>query len=292
MTSSSNQAAGAAGLREAEHIAHTVIKPSVWSPGYLSLLICFSLSVVLVLYYIIYIKAFVTLPADILMWAETNFVGDIIKLRIGAPIYTPPVDSNSMIYTPGAPLLTYAISWLIGKSASIASWRMIQLVFILCAAVIATSCSYRLSNLAFPETQIPFPRTWFAFSFLALFLAATAPNTNKFAHALHTDALALLVCMFSFWAMLFYLKAPSARRILLMAVCPAIGYFVKEFLIGWSAVMFVFLLLENPRQIKRLIFFTAATTFFILVVMGGCYLLWGDNYVFWTFKVMGGAVRR
>jgi len=257
-----------------------------------SLLICFSLSVVLVLYYIIYIKAFVTLPADILMWAETNFVGDIIKLRIGAPIYTPPGDNNSLIYTPGAPLLTYAISWLIGKPASIVAWRVIQLGFIFCAALIATSCARELGAMAFPDVRLPFPRTWFAFSFLALLLAATAPNTNKFAHCLHTDALALLISISSFWTMLYYLKAPSARRVLLMAICPAVGYFVKEFLLAWSAVMFVFLLLENPKQIKRLVFFTAATTIFVLIAMDVCYLLWGDNYVFWTFKVMGGARKK
>src|SRR5262249_1700220 len=159
------------------------------------------LAVVLVLYYFVYIKAFVTLPADILMWAETNFVGDLIKLRVGAPIYTPPGDNNSLIYTPGAPLLTYVISWLVGKPDSIIAWRVIQLGFIFCSALIATSCARKLSDLAFPDIRTPFPRTWSAFSFLALFLAATAPDTNKFAHCLHTDSLALLVSVGGFWTM-------------------------------------------------------------------------------------------
>ena len=278
-----------AGEREIYGADPGAIEFSAGSPGFLALLICSALAVVLVLYYLIYIKVFVTMPADILMWAETNFVGDLIKLRTGSPIYTAPGDNNSLIYTPGAPILTYAISWIIGKSTSIAAWRSIQLGYIFCAALVATMCVRRLSDLAAPDIRIPFSRTWSAFCFLALFLAATAPNINKFAHCLHTDALALLVSICSFWTMIFYLKAPSVKRLLLMAICPAIGYFVKEFLIAWSAVMFIFLFLDNPGNVKRLILFTSAATLFILAVAGGCYLMWGDNYLFWTFKVMGGA---
>jgi hypothetical protein len=87
------------------------------------LLLCLGLAVVLVSYYIKFIQPFVFLPADILMWAETNFVGDIIKLRVGAPIYTAPSDSNAFIYTPAAPILTYLISWLLGEPTSIVAWR-------------------------------------------------------------------------------------------------------------------------------------------------------------------------
>src|SRR5262245_22660548 len=88
-------------LHEVRH-KQTISAPSICSLGYFSLAFCLAISVVLVLYYLKSIKPYVFLPADILMWAETNFVGDIIKLRIGVPIYTPPGDSNSLIYTPGA----------------------------------------------------------------------------------------------------------------------------------------------------------------------------------------------
>src|SRR5262245_44606166 len=99
---------GGISVENAEH-AKEKISESLWSIPYFSLAACVGIALVLVLYYLKFIKAFVFLPADILMWAETNFVGDIIKLRIGAPIYTTPSDSNSFIYTPGAPMLTYLI---------------------------------------------------------------------------------------------------------------------------------------------------------------------------------------
>ena len=266
---------------------NNMTKASVWSLGYFSLLFCTGLSVVLVLFYFYIIKPYVLLPADILMWEETDFVGNIIKIRNCLPLYTPPEDSNSLIYTPGAPLLTYLIAWILGKTTSIAALRMIQLGYVTCAAIIATSCLRPLHNISFPDHQTPFPRTWTVFSFLVFLLAATAPRVNAFSHCLHLDALALLVSMFCFWTMVRYLKSQGWGNLMLMAVCPALGYMVKQFLISWAAVMFVFLLLLHPRQIKRLVVFTLVATIFIAVAIGSCYLLWGDNFIFWTFSIMG-----
>jgi hypothetical protein len=262
---------------------------SIWSASYFSLLICFGLSAVLVVFYLLVIRSYVFLPADLLMWAETNFVGDIIKLRTGIPLYTPPEDSNSMIYTPGATLLTYGISWLIGKPTSIVAWRIIQLCFVACAALIASASTRMLRSLAYHEYKDEFPRTWFAFTFMALFVIATSPLTNRFTHALHADALALLVSVFSFWTVLLYLKAPSWKTILLMALCPALGFMTKQFLISWAAVMFIFLLLHSPRNIRRLALFAGVSSLLVASAIGVCYLLWGDAFIFWVFEVTGGS---
>ena len=113
--------------------------PSIVSPGYLALALCLGLSGFLVVFYLYLIQSFVRLPADILMYSDSSFVGDIIKLRTGIPIYTPPQDNNSLVYTPAAPIVTYAIAWLIGMPTSIVAWRLIQLGFVLCAAVVAAA---------------------------------------------------------------------------------------------------------------------------------------------------------
>jgi hypothetical protein len=260
---------------------------SLFSVRHLSLLACLGLSIALVFSYFLFIKPLITLPADILMWEETNFVGDIIKLRIGAPIYTAPSDNNSLVYTPLAPLLTYAISWLIRLPTSILAWRLIQLGFVVCAAAMMTRCSTILRRFAAPERRLEFSKTWMALTFVVLFLAATAPDVNRFVYTLHIDALALLVSVFSFWTMLRYLKAPSWRSVALMAICPALGYLTKQFLISWAVVMLAFLLLHNYRDIRRLALFCALAALGIALAIGGCYLLWGDPYIFWTFKVMG-----
>ena len=77
-----------------------------------------------------------------------------------------------------------------------------------------------------------------------------------------------------------------------MAVCPAVGYLAKQFLVGWSVVMFVVLFLRNPKDLKTLAFFAIATATSILAAIGLCYWLWGDPFLFWTFEVMGGARSR
>lgn len=264
----------------------SAISPSWWSPGYLSLLFSLMISAFLVSFYFYKIIPYVFLPADIVMWAETNFVGDIIKLRIGAPFYTDPADSNSLVYTPAAPLLTYAISWVIGKSTSIIAWRMIQLSFVFCSSVLATACFRILTRLAYPDYRSPFIKTWLVFSFFGFLLAATAPRTNPFAYCLHPDALALLISTISFLTMLHYLKRPSLSRIIFMAVCPALGYMVKQSQISWLMGMFIFLLLNNPKDIKRLILFITIAAALIGAAIGICYLLWGDNFIFWTFRIM------
>ncbi|MCS6953519.1 MAG: hypothetical protein NZM33_11765 [Bryobacteraceae bacterium] len=73
-------------------------------------------------------------PADILTWSESDFVNDIIKFRIGYPLYTDQRNNDSFVYPPGAQLLTYAISVLIGKSQSIPAYRLIRTVAALAAA--------------------------------------------------------------------------------------------------------------------------------------------------------------
>lgn len=260
---------------------------SLFSVQYFSLLGCLGLFIALVFSYFLLTRPLITLPADILMWEESNFVGDIIKLRIGAPMYTSPADSNSFIYTPLAPLLTYAISWLISLPNSIVAWRLIQLGYVVCAVLIAAMCTRTLRDLADPEHKIEHSKTWLAFTFLTLFLVATSPQVNRFVSSLHVDALALLVSMISFWTMLRYLKAPSRLGVVLMAVCPALGYLTKQFLISWAVVMFVFLLLHNHRDLKRIALFCVVAAMCFSFAIGGCYLLWGDPYIFWTFKVMG-----
>jgi hypothetical protein len=252
------------------------------------LVLCLGLGAALLLFYLYYIKPLVSLPADILMWAETGFVGDIIKLRTGVPIYTPPQDSNAMIYTPGAPILTYALSVLMGQTTSIVAWRVIQLGYVAGAALLATVCVSWLYNLAYPGRRMPFRMTWLAFAFISLFLVATTPRTNPFVHALHGDALGLLISVFSFWTMTLYMKSPGWKRVLVMAMCPALGYLVKQYLVSWAAVMFVFLLLHEQRNWRHLVLFAVAAALFVGGAVGMCYLLWGDAFVFWTLTIMRG----
>lgn len=243
----------------------------------------------LVLFYLVLIKPLVFLPADLLMWEEGDFVGNIIKLNIGAPLYTDPADSNSLIYNPGAFLLTYAVAWVTGSTRSVVELRLIQLGFVFLATLLATICSRKLLRLCFPNLSLPHSATWLAFSFLALFLAATAPHTNKFVYTLHVDAAALLIVAFAVWTMVRYAEKPTTSNLLLMVICPALGFLTKQFLVSLVPVMAVFLLVLRPKEVRRLLAYIALSSALVGIAFALCYAMWGANFLFWTVDVMGGA---
>ena len=258
----------------------------------LSLIFCTGLAASLVAFFLLLIKPLVFLRADILMWEETDFVGNIIKFNIGAPLYTPPADSNSLIYNPAAFVATYALAQIFGLTKSVVGLRLIQVGFVVCAALLATVCARKLYRLAFPERSMRDGALWAVFTFLALFLAATTPNSNKFVYTLHVDAFALLVSVAAFWAMLRYAERDSLKNLVLMAVFPALGFLTKQFLVSWAAVMLIFLFIYSPGRYKRLGLLALLAGTFVALAFAVCYLLWGDDYIFWTFEVMGGERKR
>jgi hypothetical protein len=163
--------------------------------------------------------------------------------------------------------------------------------YLVLAAIVATGCCRRLHRLAFPGRPA-FPLTWTALTLAALFLAVTSPETNRFAHCLHTDALAVLVSVGCFAAMLRYQLAPTWSNLLVLSACPALGFLTKQFLISWGGVILIFLVLNNPRDLKRIVAFIVCASAFVGTAIGVCYLVWGDPFLFWTFEVMGGERKR
>jgi hypothetical protein len=268
----------------------------------LSLRACTALAVVLVGFYLWMIRPFVSVPADILMWGENGFVASIIKLQVGQPLYGAPGDSNSIIYTPFAPVVTYAISRLLGYRNSIPLWRTIQLGFVGCAALMGVRCWWLLRRLAYPARNLKHWKTWSLLVFLVLFLAGTSPEVNQFAHCLHTDSLALLVSMGCFWSMLRYLDAPNWKNMAIMAVGPSVGFMTKQLLVSWFAAMLLFIVLAHlvaiqpgaaPSSLLRAslekgLSFAGLAGILLACTIGVCAWLWGYNFFFWIFEVMGG----
>src|SRR6266481_3989855 len=74
-------------------------------------------AVALLAIYFFWVSAYVFFPADILMWAEGDFLNDILKFSVGYPLYSPQVNNDSINYVPGAQLLTYLLVWTAGKTS-------------------------------------------------------------------------------------------------------------------------------------------------------------------------------
>lgn len=249
-------------------------------------------AVVLVAFYLRLIIPYMGFGADLFMWGETDFVGNIIRLRGGHPMYSPVADINSSTYPPVAAMVTYWVTRLLGLPVEVPVLRYVQLGYLAAAAGVGLACWGALRALLFPGARLDRPLAWAAFTLLALFLALTAPETGQWVHALHTDALSLLWSGVSFLALLLYLARPTRTRFLLLAAAPAVGFAIKQYLLIWAPVAFFTLLIDDPRAIRRLagLFLLTTALTFLVVLLG--YLAWGSDYVFWVFEVVGGERSR
>src|SRR5437899_2642858 len=74
--------------------AYVVVQRRAIDPGVLGLLVLAVGGVGLVAAYLAAVWPYVRFPADVLIWSESDFVNDIIKLRTGYPLYTSPVNNE------------------------------------------------------------------------------------------------------------------------------------------------------------------------------------------------------
>lgn len=257
------------------------------NPGKLGLVVFIAVMVILTAIYIFQTYEEVLLPADILIWSESDFVNDILKHQIRYPLYTEQSNNESFIYTPGAPWATYQLSRLLGKSSSMPAFRLIQVCFTLFAVFLAAGSSYRLIEYNSGKDRFENLKWWGAFGVPFLFLLATNTLTNPFVHNLHNDALALLVSIFAFWLVVEYMIAPRDWILILMALVPGLGYLVKQSLAVWAVLYIIYLLfVMEPRSIRNLILVGGCALGGIALAVVAGYLVWGEHYIYWTITVL------
>jgi hypothetical protein len=237
--------------------------------------------------YLCWALSAVFFPADVLLWSESPFVDDIIKLRAGYPLYGPPEDLSSFFYTPGSQLLTYALASLAGHGDSIPAFRVIQLGYVTVAALLAARTVWRIIDLA--RVEVPFPAALTVpLVTLVLFLAGTNTTTNPFNQFLHNDALALLVSSSAFAVLVEYAATRRRWLIIAAALLPALGFFVKQSLAIWAPLIGLYLLFfDRPRGWIRIAAFAAGSVLALAGAYGLCRAIWGADFHYWTVTSMG-----
>jgi len=166
-------------------------------------------------------------------------------------------------------------------------WRVIQLFYVLLAAVVSTLCCLRLTVLTLPGEKIQDPRLWSAFMVPVFFLFSSNSLTNPYVHNLHNDALALLLSVTAYWLLVEYTSSGDKRLLIVMALLPAAGFLVKQSLAIWAGLYFLYLLLyDSPRSLVRTATFGAFAFGAVGATVGASYLLWGDDFIYWVFTVM------
>lgn len=256
-------------------------------PGTLGLVVLTTVAALLVSVYLYRASFFILFPADILIWSETDFVNDILKFRLGYPIFSAQQNNESYTYPPGAQLLTYLLAWLSGNALSIPVYRIIQVIFDLISAAVAFQCCRRLWEMSVQKGRRVDIRLLGAFWLPVLFLIATNYLTNTFVHFLHNDALAQLVSMVGYWLLLEYAFNRDSRLLAPMAIIPAIGFMVKQNLAVWALFYCVQLaVFDQPRSLTRLLWFAVASFGALATVVAAGYLIWREDFIYWIFIVL------
>ncbi len=203
-------------------------------PYCVSLAFLCALGISLVALYFVWVRPVVLFPGDFLIWSEGDFVNDIVKFRVGYPLYSAQVNNDSFTYAPGAQLLTYGSPlWpdIPRRFRSIAQFNFFTRS--LRRFLPRSPAGVSPSSRAFMTGWLtgPFGRH----SGSPRLLIATNPITNRFIHNLHNDALAQLIVSAAFLLLLEYMRTRRALFLGLMAALPAAGFLVKQSVSsGWG----------------------------------------------------------
>jgi hypothetical protein len=223
--------------------------------------------------------------ADILIWSESPFVNDIIRFRAGLPLYGTPSDLSSFNYTPGSQLLTWWLASAVGQGESVPTMRVVQLVYVVAAVLIGVRAARRLRSLSVADPSgLPWAIVWVPL----LFLAATNALTNPFAHLLHNDSLALLVCAAAFLVLVEYATAPRVIWLVAMVLLPPLGFLVKQSTAIWCVLFGAWLLFfdRKPRVGRALTVGGSGLLLTLLLYWGGL-ALWGTDFRYWVIEGLG-----
>jgi hypothetical protein len=268
-------------------VLYSILKRQLPRPAQAGFYLLIAIGLALLAIYFYWVSEKVFFPADILIWSETDFVTGLIKIAKGYPFFTSEVLNESNNYTPGAPAIAYLIAKAVGQPFSLPFYRILHLVFVLIASGIAVLCTNLLIEIGFPEQASKKGGWWNALWFVLLFLIATNAITNPYVHNLHNEALALLLLILAFLWLILYVKTGKWWYLVLMAITPALGFWVKQYLAVWVVFYTGYLLFfDQPRSYKRSLIF-GLTSFTLLVFsMSLGYLIWKGDYIYWVFTVI------
>lgn len=234
-----------------------------------------------------WVSEYLRIPVDLVSFSESPFVDDIIKIRLGLPIYGPVTDNNTYPYTPGTQILTYSIARLLGYATSIPAFRMVQFGYVVLAAIVATATCHQLARGFLRPDEYRHRPLWIGVWLAVLLLLVNEPSFNPYTHSLHNDGLALLVSMCGFFLIARHHAAPSSWLIAPMAVLPALGFLVKQNQLMWAGVFAIYLAASGKAPWRLIGMYLALCVAAVGSVVWGSLLLWGEPFRYWIFSALG-----
>jgi hypothetical protein len=272
-------------LMGAAPIAVLALRRKNVTPGALGLALVAAAVVVLSGVYLFWASSAMLLRADTLIWSEGPFVADILKFRIGYPLYTAPANLESFFYPPGTQLLTYALATLGGHGTSIPAYRVVQVCYAAVAALLATATTMRVLSMSRPGRAAELSPWWGAVLAPLMFHCATNALTNPFAHALHNDALSVLVSALAYYLLAEYAATRKVAVLVALALVPAVGFYVKQSLVVWAGLVTGYLVVfDQPRSLKRAAIYAVAAFGLSYAGYALARAAWGADFQYWVIE--------
>ena len=220
----------------------------------------------------------VVFPWDRLVWQETCFQVNLMKLNSHLPVQTAPQDCNSIIYSPGDEYLTYLILRPFGLALDLRWYRVVNTLFCLLAAALGALTVGRFLGAAAPVARKPF------------FLAATGGilwlllSQNFESDMPHADNLHALHAALVFFLSYAAVETRRFRFGVLAMVVAGVGVFTKQTEgASWLGPGLAFLILNPWGWRRALALLAVGSTVFAISL----YLLWLPQYgKFYTFTLL------
>lgn len=256
--------------------------------GSVPLAIAASITWVMALGTLYQVSCYLSIPADILSFAESNYVADIIRFSRGEGLFSRPGDNNSYPYSPGSQLVTYAVARALGRGDSVPWLRYVQFSYVVAAAAAATAATDCLARKFAPPSRLAPRPLWWSLWLPALFLLCTEPRFNLYTHSLHNDGLALLVSMLAAWMLAGYALRPQGWLLGWMVVLPAAGFMVKQNQLLWGGVFVLYFLVSGQLRWRSIALLAAGMGLVLLATIAICERAWGEPYWYWVIEALGG----
>jgi hypothetical protein len=217
-------------------------------------------------------------PWDLYIWSESPFLTNLLKIDAGLPVFTPPEQANSFVYSPGLEYLTYALLRPSGRHLDIRYCRAVSVGFAVLAALALMRCSDLLRRREIPGSRA----RWFAPLSAAFFFLVIYHNfTSDVPHPdnLHIWHFAVTL-MLTFGA----IARPSAGRSASAVAFAGLAVLVKQTAAFSVVGVVAALVLAAPRRLRAaawLVPLGVATSMAAL----GC--LWSIGQArFYTFEML------
>lgn len=166
-----------------------------------------------------------TFPWDLFVWAESPFMTNMLKLDLGQPLFGPPADGNSFVYSPGLEYLTFALLKPLGLHLDIRFCRLVNVAIGVLAGGLTGCALGRIVKVVAPENS--FPRI----AWLGGGVAVLVIFKNFTADVTHPDNLVMFhtvaVFLLTFWAW----RDKNFGVALAVMVLAGCGVFAKQILL-------------------------------------------------------------